>query len=77
MYYGRMWLRVKPQVGLPLFFAGVALTSLIVHAAILTHTSWYPAFYEGNAKGHAMAAPVAAVSTGTSQAPIVINVTPK
>lgn len=50
MIYGKMWLVVKPTVGVPLFFAGVATASLLTHAAILTHTTWYPAFYQGSAK---------------------------
>ena len=51
MNNARIWLAVKPTVGVPLFFAGVAVTSLIVHAAVLTHTTWYPAFYQGGQKG--------------------------
>eukprot|EP01037_Dinobryon_pediforme_P010948 gene10948-biopygen6665 len=51
MNNARIWLAVKPTVGVPLFFAGVAATSLIVHAAVLTHTTWYPAFYQGGQKG--------------------------
>jgi len=47
MYNGRVWLVVKPTVGVPLFFAGIALTSLAIHTAVLTNTTWYPAFYQG------------------------------
>jgi light-harvesting protein B-800-850 alpha chain len=43
-----MWLVVKPTVGLPLFIGGVALTSLIVHYAVLSHSTWYPAYLNGN-----------------------------
>jgi light-harvesting protein B-800-850 alpha chain len=50
MIYGKMWLVVKPTVGIPLFFVGVATASLLTHAAILTNTSWFPAFLNGNAK---------------------------
>lgn len=46
----KIWLLVKPTIGLPVFFVAVAVTSLIVHAAVLTHTTWYPAFYNGKAK---------------------------
>ena len=50
MNQGKMWLVVKPTVGLPLFFGGVTVIALAVHAAILTHTDWYPAYYSGKAK---------------------------
>ena len=71
-----LWLYVKPSVGLPLFFVSVAVTSLIVHAAVLTHTSWYPAYYEGNAgRAKAVAAAVAA-APAPAPAPVVINVGP-
>jgi light-harvesting protein B-800-850 alpha chain len=47
MNQGRIWCVVKPTVGLPLFLGSVALISLIVHYAILTHTTWFPAFFQG------------------------------
>jgi light-harvesting protein B-800-850 alpha chain len=61
MNQGKIWLVVKPTVGLPLFLGGVAIIALTVHAAILTHTDWYPAYYNGNlkAKAHAAAAATA------------------
>lgn len=53
MINGRMWLVVKPTVGLPLFFGGVVLSSLAIHTAILTNTTWYPAFLEGKPRASA------------------------
>jgi light-harvesting protein B-800-850 alpha chain len=50
MNQGKIWLVVKPTVGLPAFLGGVAIISLCVHNAVLTHTDWYPAFYSGKAK---------------------------
>jgi len=50
MNNGRMWLHIKPSVGLPIFFGGVALTSMTVHYALLTHTTWVPAYLNGSAK---------------------------
>jgi light-harvesting protein B-800-850 alpha chain len=41
MNQGRIWCVVNPTVGLPLFLGSVAITSLIVHAAVLTHSTWY------------------------------------
>ena len=50
MFYGRMWLVVKPSVGIPMGAVGILGVSLLVHACILTNTSWYPAFFNGSAK---------------------------
>ncbi len=47
MNNGKMWLVVKPAVGLPLFLGGVITISLIVHYAILSNTTWFPAFFGG------------------------------
>ena len=47
MNQSRMWLVVKPTIGLPLFFAAIGAVSLIVHYAVLSHTTWYPAFFGG------------------------------
>jgi light-harvesting protein B-800-850 alpha chain len=43
-----MWLVVSPTIGLPLFLGGVAVTSLLIHTAVLTHSTWYPAYLQGN-----------------------------
>jgi len=53
MNNGKLWLVVKPTVGLPLFFVGVAVTALIVHAAILTNTSWFGKYWEGKPRAAA------------------------
>jgi light-harvesting protein B-800-850 alpha chain len=50
MFYGRMWLVVKPSVGIPMGAVGIMGTSLFVHACILTNTTWFPAFLNGSAK---------------------------
>ena len=81
MYNGRIWLVVKPSVGLPLFFGGVAITSLIVHAAVLTHSSWYPAYLNGNQHVRVAAASAPAAASGEAAAPavppsVIINVAP-
>ena len=51
MINGKMWLVVKPTVGVPLLIGAVALTSLAIHTAVLTNTTWYPAFYQGSYSG--------------------------
>lgn len=56
MIYGKIWCVVKPTVGLPLFLAGVALTSLTVHFAVLNNTTWFKGYWEGPAKVQTAAA---------------------
>ncbi len=71
MNQGKIWLVVKPTVGLPLFLGGVTVIALSVHAAILTHTDWYPAYYNGNLKAKATAAAAAPAAAMPAQAPAV------
>jgi light-harvesting protein B-800-850 alpha chain len=62
MNNGKLWLVVKPTVGLPIFFIGVAVTALLVHAAVLTNTTWFAKFLQGKAPAAAaslMVPPVA------------------
>src|SRR3990167_7708201 len=88
MNQGKIWLVVKPTVGLPLFLGGVTVIALAVHAAVLTTTAWYPAYYSGKAavapampaKAAAntttMTAPLAAAPTGTEAATVLIAKAP-
>lgn len=62
MIYGKIWLHVKPSVGLPIFLGAVAVSSFAVHYALLTHTTWLPKYYEGGTKAVATA-PAAAAPT--------------
>ena len=55
MINGKMWLVVKPTVGIPLLLGGVVVASLAVHTAILTSTTWYPAFLQGKGRPAAAA----------------------
>lgn len=50
MNQARIWLVVKPTVGLPLFLGTVLIISLLVHYAVLSNTTWMAAFWEGGAK---------------------------
>ena len=47
MNNAKMWLVVKPTVGVPLFLAGVAIGSFAVHVAVLTNTPWVSDFLTG------------------------------
>lgn len=46
MNQGRIWCVVNPTVGLPLFLGSVAITSLIVHACVMTHTTWMSNYWQ-------------------------------
>jgi len=43
----KIWLVVKPEVGLMWLIGGAALAAVVVHAFVLGHSKWFPAFMEG------------------------------
>ncbi len=51
MNNAKMWLVVKPTVGVPLFLSAVAVGSFAVHVAVLSNTSWVSDFLSGNELG--------------------------
>lgn len=51
MNNAKMWLVVKPTVGVPIFLAGVAIGSFAVHVAVLSNTSWVSDFLQGEPMG--------------------------
>lgn len=79
MNQGKIWLVVKPTVGLPLFLGGVTVIALAVHAAVLTNTKWYPAYYSGKAAVAAVlpaktaqAAPATVTAAAVAEAPTLV-----
>lgn len=60
MIYAKMWTVVRPQVGIPLFIAGVAVASFSVHLALTVNTTWVKKFLNGNSAQVAVAAAPAA-----------------
>jgi light-harvesting protein B-800-850 alpha chain len=50
--YG-IWLMVKPTIGMPLFFIAIMVTSLVIHWAILSHVTWFGAYWQGHSKAAA------------------------
>ena len=50
MNQGRIWCVVHPTVGLPLLLGSVALTSLAVHTAVMTHVTWMGGYWQGAAR---------------------------
>jgi light-harvesting protein B-800-850 alpha chain len=69
MIYGKIWLVVKPTVGIPLFLGAVAVSSFAVHYMLLTHTTWVPKFLEGGMKKTAL---LAAPETTAAAPPTVL-----
>jgi light-harvesting protein B-800-850 alpha chain len=51
MNNAKMWLVVKPTVGIPLFLGAVAVGSFAVHVAVLSNTTWVSDFLNGRAMG--------------------------
>jgi light-harvesting protein B-800-850 alpha chain len=79
MNQGRIWCVVNPTVGLPLFLGSVAITSLVVHASILTHVDWFGGYWEGGAKAKAALAtpaPTVAPSAYKTDAGFTMSVAP-
>lgn len=66
MNNAKIWLVVKPTVGVPLFLGAVAVGSFAVHVAVLSYTTWYNDYLTGQPLGTtaeaaaAVAAPEAA-----------------
>ncbi len=77
MNQGRIWCVVHPTVGLPLMLGSVALTSLAVHTAVMTHTTWMGNYWMGSArvKVSENAAPAATAAALSSSAPYSVTVT--
>lgn len=56
MNNSKIWLVVKPTVGVPLFLSAVAVGSFAVHVAVLSNTTWVADFLSGQELGSGMAA---------------------
>jgi light-harvesting protein B-800-850 alpha chain len=78
MNNAKMWLVVKPTVGVPLFLTAVAVSSFAVHVAVLSKVNWYSQYLVGSdltAEAAPQAAPQvasAAYVTGGAQEVLVI-----
>lgn len=51
MNNSKIWLVVKPTVGIPLFLSAVAVGSFSVHVAVLSNTTWVADFLSGQPLG--------------------------
>jgi light-harvesting protein B-800-850 alpha chain len=66
MNQGRIWTVVHPTVGLPLLLGSVTVIALLVHFAVLSNTTWFSAYWNGNAT---VAAPAPAAPTAAAPVP--------
>jgi light-harvesting protein B-800-850 alpha chain len=80
MNQGRIWCVVSPNVGLPLLLGSVAVTSLIVHACVMSHTPWMSSYWSGSWRNRTSAiestAPPVASVTPQGQPAFAVTVTP-
>jgi len=74
MNQGRIWTVVPPAVGLPMIIGGAAVTALLVHFALLTHTTWFSGYWEGAHKKVAEASSTAVSALQTSPSFTVASV---
>ena len=70
MIYGKLWLVVKPTVGIPLFLGAVAVASFSVHYMVVTNTTWVKKFLEG--KPAATAAVESPTKTAAAAPPTLV-----
>ncbi len=76
MNQGRVWCVVHPTVGLPLLLGSVAVTALIVHACILTHTTWFGTYWMGAKARTAALDTVSPQTASAAPAGFAMTVTP-
>ena len=70
MNNGKIWLVVKPTVGLPAFLGGVTIIALCVHAAVLSNAGWYKQYYNGKAAPKTAAVTQPADTVAPAAAPL-------
>jgi light-harvesting protein B-800-850 alpha chain len=58
MNNAKLWLVVKPTVGIPIFLGAVAVGSFAVHVAVLSNTTWVGDFLSGNEMGSTQTASI-------------------
>ncbi len=68
MNEGKIWTVVKPNTGVPLFLGTIVVMVFAVHYAILSHTTWFSAYWQGSARAPMTAAAPAVVETAPAAA---------
>lgn len=77
MIYGKLWLVVRPTVGIPLFLGAVAVGSFSVHVALLTNTSWVKKFLNGAAPAASAAVDDATQRAAAAPPPTLVAQAPQ
>ncbi|SIO23321.1 light-harvesting protein B-800-850 alpha chain [Rhodovulum sp. ES.010] len=54
MNNAKLWLVVKPTVGIPIFLSAVAISSFLVHAGLVVTTDWISDYHNGGAEEAAL-----------------------
>lgn len=67
MNNAKLWLVVKPTVGIPILLSAVAISSFAVHVAVLSKVTWYNDYLTGQELGSSAAA--ASLDDATTTAP--------
>jgi light-harvesting protein B-800-850 alpha chain len=62
MNQGRIWTVVNPTVGLPLLLGSVTVIAILVHAALISNTGWFPKYWNGASAVAAAPAPAPAAA---------------
>jgi light-harvesting protein B-800-850 alpha chain len=68
MNNAKLWLVVKPTVGIPILLSAVAISSFAVHVAVLSKVTWYNDYLTGQELGSGAAA-AASLDDATTTAP--------
>jgi light-harvesting protein B-800-850 alpha chain len=68
MNEGKIWTVVKPSTGVPLFLGTIVVMVFTVHYAILSHTTWFSAYWQGGAKAPGMASTAPMIETAPAAA---------
>ncbi len=76
MNQGRIWCVVSPNVGLPLLLGSVTVIAFIVHASVMTHTTWMSNYWQGAAKPKLADAAAPQPATSGSAAAYAVTVLP-
>lgn len=67
MNNAKLWLVVKPTVGIPLFLSAVAISSFAVHVGIVMNTDWVESYHSGKGINPAATAALALPADGVAK----------
>lgn len=76
MNNAKIWLVVKPTVGIPLLLSAVAISSFAVHVGIVSNTSWIEDYHQGLPLGSTAETAALAARVGAAKAATVAYMPP-